>query len=82
VTDVARSRTGTGAGSVEEDFHAVILGELNARGLDDPERLAAALGVALLTARALLRRRSWSLDVASWIVDKLDLPVTVSVTRA
>ncbi len=81
MTDVARSRVRSGAADIERDLHAAILDELTARGMQDPERLAVALGVALLTARALLRRSSWSLDVASWIIDKLDLPVTVSVTR-
>jgi hypothetical protein len=81
MTDIAETRNGRGSTDIGEDLRMAIVAELSSRGLEDAENLAAALEVAPLTARLLLRSSSWSLEDASWVVSKLDLPVAVIVTR-
>lgn len=65
----------------ENQLRDAVLEELKQRDLQNPDPLAANLGVLPLAAAELLRSSHWSIDTALWIVDRLDLPVEVSVTH-
>lgn len=63
-----------------ERFRDVVVEHLKERSLDDPVKLAEALSVGTGTARALLRRRQWTLDNAAWIVSTLELPICLGIS--
>ncbi len=67
---------------ISHELRHAIVAELAAHSLDEPERLAAALGVPLLTARGILKRSTWSIEDAAWIVNALQLPLTIRVVRS
>ncbi len=81
MTEMAGGTPAAGYGTFLDELRKAVLVELSTSGLDNPERLAAALAVAPMKTRALLRRRSWSFDDAAWIVGRLGLPVTLTVQR-
>jgi hypothetical protein len=53
---------------------------LKERGLDNPDALSRALGVTPGVARSLLGRKEWTLEEATRIVERLNLPIRVEVT--
>ncbi len=69
------------ADDIGEQLRDVIVQELTERGLAEPERLAESLSVGTGTARAMLRRRSWTFEDAIWIVSTLGLPIKLTVVR-
>ena len=78
--------TEIGSGTVpleelEQELRDVVVTELTRRGLDAPESLAAAIDVAPITARALLRRRSWPLEQVTRVARTLDLALSVSIRQ-
>lgn len=62
------------SGDLETDLRRVVLEDLTRRGLDDPQRLAQALGIMPSTARGLLERDHWTLHTCRWVASKLAAP--------
>lgn len=66
---------------VAQRLHATVLEELQQRGLDNAEALAGELGVVSLAAAELLRSSQWTVDTSIWLIDQLQLPIDINVTR-
>jgi len=56
--------------------------ELQSIGIDDAESFADRLGVIPGVARTFLAKSSWSVEEASWIVQKLGLPIRFDVVKS
>lgn len=72
--------TNGAARNLEDQLRAVIMDELAQRDLLQSDALAAQLDVLPLAAAELLRSSHWSIGTALWVVERLELPVRVSVT--
>jgi hypothetical protein len=57
------------------------MSELRERRLDDVDLLAEALGVTPSASRALLKRDVWNLEEATWVLQRLQLPISVRIER-
>lgn len=76
------SKTVTNPNHAQEELRAAVMDELAARKLDNPDALADRLGVLPIAAQGLLTRPIWTFETALWLVERLDLPIQVVVTRA
>lgn len=76
----AQVSTTRDSGNLQERLRAAVMQELVGRQLDAPEALAERLGVLPIAAENLLGRSVWSVETSLWVVERLDLPVEVSIT--
>lgn len=73
------SDRGPSADRLRIDLHRAVMGELSRRSLDNATALAAALGIAEITAAGILRREPMEIGTALWIADAVGLAVHVKV---
>lgn len=67
---------------LSRQLREILLEELCAKGFDSPNRLAEATGMLTVKTEALLQRReSWSADTCLWLVERLDLPLSLQIER-
>ena len=64
------------------DIRNTVGNELQSVGINDAESFAERLGVIPGVARTFLAKSSWSVEEASWIVQRLDLPIRFNVVKA
>lgn len=56
-----------------------VISQLAERGLSDPKPFAAAMGIAESAGISTLRRTDWMVETSLWIIEKLGLPVQITV---
>ena len=70
------------AGRFGVDIRNTVWSELQSIGINNVESFADRLGVIPGVARTFLAKSSWSVEEASWIVQRLNLPIRFDVVNS